>query len=288
MPAPEVSLGGMTPREFYASELKRLREAMVPRMSQEKLAALVFVSAGYIGQLETMARVPQLDLSRRIDEVLKTGGVLERLHSLLDFSRFPDYFKHAKEHESQALSISEFAALIVPGVLQTPEYARAIFIGAEPTRTDEQLTELVAARMERARIVADPAGPELWFILDEAVLRRVVGTRGTSAAQLRHIADVIKRRRAVIQVITYEAGAHALLEGLMCLMTFAEAPPLVYTEGPHAGQLLDDSQLVARCRRAYDLVRAVALSPEASLALILSAAEEHEHAQSSPAARPMA
>ncbi|WP_280676959.1 helix-turn-helix transcriptional regulator [Kitasatospora sp. MAA19] len=278
----------MTPREYYASELRRLREAVVPRMSQEKLGALVFVSGGYIGQLETAVRVPQLDLSKRIDEALSTGGVLERLHALLDFSRFPDYFKHAKEYESQALTISEFAALIVPGVLQTPEYAHAIFLGAEPTRTDEELAQLVAARLERAHAVTGSTGPELWYILDEAVLRRVVGTRSISAAQLRHLADLMIRRRVIIQVVTYEAGAHALLEGLLCLMTFADAPPLAYSEGPHAGQLLDDSRLVARCHRSYDLVRAAALSPEASLALILSAAEEHENAQARPAVRPVA
>ncbi|MER7755726.1 helix-turn-helix transcriptional regulator [Kitasatospora sp. NPDC097643] len=279
MPRPEAIPGGMTPREYYGSELRRIREAVTPKLTQEKLGALVFVSGGYIGQLEAAVRVPQLDLSQRIDEALATGGVLERLHSLLDFSRFPDYFKHAKEYESQAISISEFAALIVPGVLQTPDYARAIFLGAEPTRTDEELEQLVAARMERSRIVTNPAGPVLWYVLDEAVLRRVVGSHGISAAQLRYVAELAARRRAIVQVVTYEAGAHALLEGLLCLMTFADSPPLAYSEGPHAGQLLDDTRLVARCHRAYDLVRAAALSPEASLALILSAAEEHENAQ---------
>ncbi|WP_327679613.1 DUF5753 domain-containing protein [Kitasatospora sp. NBC_00458] len=275
---------GKSPREFYASELKRVRESATPRISQEKLGLMTFVTGGYIGLLETAARVPKLDLSIRIDEALSTGGVLERLHDLLEFSRFPDYFKHAAAHEQNAVTISEFAALIVPGVLQTPEYARAVFLGAEPLRTEGELDELVSARMERAQAVTALTGTKLWYILDEAVLRRVVGSRAIMAEQLRHIADLINRRRMVVQVVTFEAGAHALLEGLLCLMTFRDAPPIAYSEGPHAGQLLDDTELVGKCERAYDLLRAVALSPEASLALILSAAEEHENAQRNPLA----
>ncbi|MGW4894337.1 helix-turn-helix domain-containing protein [Kitasatospora sp. NPDC004240] len=279
MAAPKGLPAGKSPREYYGSELRRLREAACPRMTQEKLGELTFVSGGYIGQLECAVRVPQLDLSQRIDQALATGGVLERLHGLLEFSRFPDYFKHAAEYELKSLTISEFAGHLVPGVLQTPDYAKAIFIDSQELLTDDEMAERIAARLERARHVTAPTGPELWYILDEAVLRRVIGSHEVMADQLRHIADLMIRRRLVVQVTTFAAGMHPLLTGLLCLMTFEDAPPLAYSEGPFAGQLLDDSVLVAKCRRAYDLARAVALSPKASLALILSAAKEHEHAQ---------
>ncbi|MFF2145653.1 helix-turn-helix domain-containing protein [Kitasatospora sp. NPDC058190] len=277
MPRLEVPRG-MTPREYYGSELRRLREAVVPRMTQEKLGSLVFVSGAYIGQLETAVRVPRLDLSRRIDEVLSTGGVLERLHALLDYSRFAHYFSEAAEYEKQALTISEYAALVVPGLVQTPDYARAVFLSAQPLLLEDELDERISARMERTRLVADPMGPRVWYILDEAVVRRTVGNSQIMSAQLRHIADLIERRRIIVQVATFKR-AHALLEGVLSLMTFVDAPPMAYVEGPHVGQLVDESRLVARCQESYDLARAVALSPEASLALILSAAEDHEHAQ---------
>ncbi|MCG6494945.1 helix-turn-helix transcriptional regulator [Kitasatospora sp. A2-31] len=248
-------------------------------MSQEKLGALTFVSGTYIGQLENATRTPQLDLSIRIDQALATGGVLERLHELLEYSRFADYFKEAAEHEARAMSICEYAGHVVPGLLQTSEYASAVCLGAQPLLSDDELAELVAARMERQRLVSDPTGPELWYILDESVLRRVVGDRQVMVAQLRHVAGLMVRRRMIVQVVSYEAGAHALLGGMLSLMTFADAPPLAYLEGQHAGQLIDDNRLVARCQRSYDLVRAAALSPEASLALIQSAAEVHENAQ---------
>ncbi|GHF57937.1 transcriptional regulator [Kitasatospora xanthocidica] len=273
---------GMTPREYYGAELKRLREEFVPRMTQERLGGLVFVSGGYIGQLEQAVRVPQIDLSQRIDVALDTGGALERLHSLEGFKTFSDYFEHASDHESRALTISEYAGQIVPGVLQTPEYARAMFLDAGSVWTDEQIATNVASRMERGRRIAGPDGPELWFILDEAVLRRVIGSRQIMAAQLRHMEELIKQRRLVLQVVPFAAGCHAL-SGLLCLMTFDDAPPLAYSESAYAGQLLDDPEMLGKCRRAYDVARATALSWRESLAFIQSIAEGYERGGNGPA-----
>ncbi|GAB7183288.1 DUF5753 domain-containing protein [Kitasatospora sp. Ki12] len=266
---------GMTPREYYGAELKRLREEFVPRMTQERLGGLVFVSGGYIGQLEQAVRVPQIDLSQRIDVALDTGGALERLHSLEGFTRFSDYFAHAADHETRALTISEYAGHFVPGVLQTPEYARALFLDAATPWSDEWIAQNVAARMERGQRITAPGGPELWFILDEAVLRRVVGGRQVMAGQLRHMVDLVKRRRIVLQVFPFEAGSCSL-SGLLCLMTFGDAPPLAYSESAYAGQLLDDPKVLAKSRRAYDVARASALSARASLAFIQSIAEGYE------------
>ncbi|WTU04453.1 DUF5753 domain-containing protein [Kitasatospora sp. NBC_00070] len=198
---------------------------------------------------------------------------------MLSYSRFAHYFSEAAEHELLALTINEYAPLLVPGPMQTEDYAAAVFLGAQPLLSEEDLASRIAARLERAGKLIDPTERLLWYILDEAVLRRVVGTRAVMAGQLRHIVDLIETRKVIVQVVEFAAGAHALLEGMISLMTFADAPPLAYLEGPHAGQLVDDSRLVTACSRSYDLVRAAALSPEASLALIRSAAEDHHNAQ---------
>ncbi|WP_051836691.1 helix-turn-helix domain-containing protein [Streptomyces sp. NRRL WC-3742] len=273
MPAPEFTLGGMTPREFYAFELKRYREAMVPKMTQEQLGAVVFCSGAYIGQLETMARVPQLALSKLIDKALNTGGALERLHALMGFTYFPDYFTHAADHESRALVIEEYAGQLVPGVLQTAEYARALFSAGSILYPEKQITEMADSRIERGRRITAVDGPSLWFILDEAVLRRVIGSRQVMADQLDHVTALIKERRMVVQVVPYDAGAYPLLSGLLSLMTFEDAPPLAYSESAHAGQLLDDPPEVAKCRRAYDVARATALPARDSLEFIQSIAQ---------------
>ncbi|KJS62443.1 helix-turn-helix domain-containing protein [Streptomyces rubellomurinus] len=280
MPAPELTIGGMTPREYYAAELKRLREAMVPKMSQEKLAALVFVSAGYIGQLETMARVPQIELSRRIDKALNTGGQLERLHLLLGFTKFVDddyFFANAADHEAKALAISEYAGQTVPGLLQTAEYARALFLESATSFSEDRIDQMIATRTGRGQRLTAPDGPELWFILDEAVLRRAIGSCEIMAKQLHHVADLARDRRIDLQVVPFAAGAHSMLSnGLLNLMTFADAPPIAYSESSHSGQLLDDVTTVVKIRRAFDLMRAAALSKRASLDLVRSVAEEYE------------
>ena len=99
------------------------------------------------------------------------------------------------------------------------------------------------------------------------------------ATQLEHMLEVAERSRVLIQVVPYSSGAHALMEGNVSIMTFGEAPPLAYVESPHSGQVHDDPALVARCMASYELARAAALPPKASLALIKSAAKEHAHEQ---------
>ncbi|WSL65733.1 helix-turn-helix transcriptional regulator [Kitasatospora herbaricolor] len=275
MPKPKDSVPGETPREFYGNELRRLREAA--GLSQERLGELVFCSGGYIGMLEAATRKPQEDMSRRFGEILDTGGHFERLYPVATASRFAEYFTAAAELQAIAESICEYSPALVPGLLQAPGYARAVFESAQPLRSADDIESRVVQRMARARILTGPTAPLYWAVLDEAAIRRPVGGVAAMHELLAHLAGVVRNRRAVIQVMPFAAGGHAMLEGSICLMTFADAPPVAYIEGPHAGQLIDDPALVAKCSLSYDLVRAAALSPEASLALIEAAAEEYAH-----------
>lgn len=262
-----------SPKAFFGAELRRLREEA--GLSQERLGELVFCSGTYIGQIETAVRSPQLDLAERIDEVLQTGGYLARLCPMVMRSRHARFFAAAAELETAATTISQYAGALIPGLLQTESYTRALIRAAFPRLPKSELDERVAARMERARLLDGAAQPELWVILHEAALRPVVGTPLIAAEQLLRIGEVACEGRVLVQVLPFSSGAHATNSGSFRIMTFADAPPMVYEEGQYAGQLLDDPALVAMYQRGYDLARAVALSPEASLALIESAAEEH-------------
>jgi hypothetical protein len=111
-------------------------------------------------------------------------------------------------------------------------------------------------------------------VLHENVLRIPVGGAATMCGQLNHLVDVARERTAAVQVIPYGAGAHALMTGDLRLMDFADAPPTAYTETSFSGTLVDDPAVVKRAQHTYDLLRAVALSPEASLALIEATAED--------------
>ncbi|MEV7198928.1 helix-turn-helix domain-containing protein [Streptomyces griseoluteus] len=260
--------------EFFGTELKRRREEAA--LTQTELGARVFVSGGYIGQFEQAIRKPQLDVAQRIDQVLQTDGIFERLcRKLIDDPRYAEYFAHAAELERLATSICEWAPAVVPGLLQTPEYATAIYLASNPLATDEWITEMVRLRMDRAEILKDVTRPVYWAVLHENVLRTPVGSGTVMAQQLGHIVSGARARKVMVQVLPFAAGPHPQMGKMMVLKEFDDAPPTIYTEGVLSGNLLDDPAVVKRVRRDYDLLRAAALSPEASLAMIESAAEDY-------------
>ncbi|MFK4151618.1 helix-turn-helix domain-containing protein [Streptomyces fungicidicus] len=265
--------------EFFGAELKRRREDA--GFTQVELGTRVFVSGGYIGQFEQAIRKPQLDVAQRIDSTLQTDGIFERLcKKLIDDRRYADYFAKAAELEALATNISEFAPTLVPGLLQTPAYARAVTLAMNPLAPDEFIEEKVSGRVERARILKDATRPVYWVILHESVLRVPVGGPAVMAEQLEHVATLARLRTVIMQVLPYAAGAYALMNGMTVLMEFEDAPPTAYTEAVYSGNLLDDPAVVKRTHSAYDLLRAAALSPEASLALIESAAKDHRRCAS--------
>lgn len=265
--------------EFFGAELKRRREDA--GLTQVELGARVFVSGGYIGQFEQAIRKPQLDVAQRIDEVLQTEGFFERTwRKLIDDKRYADYFAAVVELERTATKICEFAPTLVPGLLQTAAYTRAVTLASNPFATEEHIEEKVAARIERARILDDAARPVYWVILHEYVLRIPVGTGVEMAQQLDHIADLVRQRKVLVQVLPTSVGAYPLMGRMVTLFEFEDAPPTAYTEAVYSGNLLDDPALVKRVQGAYDLLRAAALPPEASLALIESASEDHRRCAS--------
>ncbi|WP_455351060.1 helix-turn-helix domain-containing protein [Streptomyces sp. SYSU K217416] len=275
MPGPRKLDPSSSPRALLGAELRHKREKA--GLTQDELGQPLFVSGSFIGQLESGTRRMQPEYARQIDELLGTDGFFTRNCKAATKSKYPDHFAEAAEAEAVAQTIKEYAPLLIPGLLQTEAYARAVFRAFQPTAPEEAIDELVAARLERARLLDDPTTPLLWAILDEGVLRRAVGGPPVMAEALRHIAHLVRRHRIIAQVLPFAAGAHAALEGFVKLMTFTDAPPLAYLQGLGAGQLMDDPATVARYELSYDLVGASALSPEASLALIESAAEDYAH-----------
>ncbi|MFJ9414166.1 Scr1 family TA system antitoxin-like transcriptional regulator [Streptomyces sp. NPDC101227] len=260
--------------EFLASELRDRR--LAAGLTQEELGERVFVSASYIGAFEAVRRRPSPELAAQIDAALETDGFFERLsRKLLDESPYESYFTKIAELETLATKICEHEVTLVPGLLQTPTYARAVMQAAAPYACGEELSKRVAARMERARIFKGPGKPEHWAIVHENALRIPVGGAACMAEQLDHLAALVRGRQTVIQVIPCAQGAHAAMSHPMKLMHFADGPPIVYTEALFWGRPFEEPAMVRRATATYDLLRAAALSPEASLSLIESAAESY-------------
>ncbi|MEN8649358.1 helix-turn-helix transcriptional regulator [Streptomyces sp. 21So2-11] len=275
MPGPKDLDPSSSPRALLGAELRHAREKT--RLSQEELGRPLFVSGSFVGQMEAGTRRMQPEYARRIDEILATDGFFTRNCKASNKSRYPDHFAEAAEVEAIATAIREYAPLLIPGLLQTEAYARAVFRAYQPTATEAVIDELVAARLDRAHLLDDPTTPLLWAVLDEAVLRRRVGGAAAMGAALRHVAKLARSHRIIVQVLPFAAGAHMALEGALKLMAFADAPPLAYIQGLGTGQLQDDPATVARYELTYDLIAASALSPEASLALIEAVAEDYAH-----------
>ena len=275
MPGPKKLDPSSSPRALLGAELRHRREAA--GFSQEELGAPLFVSGSFIGQLEAGTRRMQPDQAQKLDEVLEAGGFFARNCVALKQSKYPDHFAEAAEAERLATTIKEYAPLLIPGLLQTEAYARAVFRGGLPTATDQVVDDLVTARLERAQLLADPTTPLFWTVLDEALLRRRSGGAAVMAEALSHVAALARQHRVIVQVLPFSAGAHMALEGPLKLMSFSDAPSLAYLQGLDTGKLQDDPATVRHYELTYDLVAASALSPEASLALIESVAEDYAH-----------
>ncbi|MDL5202292.1 helix-turn-helix transcriptional regulator [Streptomyces sp. ALI-76-A] len=275
MPGPKDLDPSASPRALLGAELRHAREKA--GLSQDDLGQRLFVSGSFIGQLEAGTRRMVPEYARLLDEALGTEDFFRRNCGVSAKSRYPEHFAEAAEVEVEAVAIRQYAPMLIPGLLQTSAYARAVNRAYDPTAPEETIDEWVEGRMVRTRLLDHPTSPLLWVVLDEAVLRRETGGRAVMAEALRHVAGLARKGRIIVQVLPFSAGAHKSMEGSMRLMDFEDAPPLVYFEGPGTGRLEDDPATVARLRFTYELLTASALSPEKSLALIEALAEDYAH-----------
>lgn len=264
-------------RALLGIELKHARERK--GLSQTELGALLFVSGSYIGLMETGIRRIRPEFGPLLDEALGTKDFFARHSQEQAKSEFPDHFADAVEAEAEAAELREYGLALIPGLLQTRDYAYAVFRAYRPLATDEELEDDLALRMQRTKLLDTPTTPMLWAVLDEAALRRPVGGPAVMAENLRHIAKLAREHRIILQVLPYGAGAHVSMTGPLKLMAFEDAPPLSFIEAPSTGRLLDDAATVNLHTRMFNLLAANSLSPRDSLALVESVAEDYAHEQ---------
>lgn len=258
----------------YGKWLKAAREAA--GMTQQELADAAFMTRSHISHIEAGRRLPSKEDAQRLDKALGTGNVLTSFLPERP-GEVADYFEAARELEQQATEIREFALSCVPGLLQTEPYARAILDIAYPRRTDKERKKYLAARLTRAKLLADSVTPMVWALLDENVLRRPVGGPEAMAEQIMHMVSLAESGRIRVHVLPYGIGAHALMQAFLTLMWFEDQPPAAYSEGAQVGKVHDSPSVVQRLQGMYDLALGDALSQMDSLALMRAAAKDYGH-----------
>jgi transcriptional regulator with XRE-family HTH domain len=256
---------------LFADELRAVRSRA--GLSQDQLAAQINYSGSLIAMIESQRRVPRLDLAQRCDEALNTGGTFARMHKHLRTAPFPTSFRPFVEHEAAATSLRNSQHVLIPGLLQTPKYARAV-LATRPNTGEDEIDELVAARLDRQAILDRDNPPLLWVLIDEGVPHREVGGAKVMHEQLLYLAEISHRPNVTVQVVPYEAGAHSGLLGAFAIAEFDDAPSIVYLETAAEGQTVEEPSVVAKVALTFETLRSEALPRSASRDLIMKVAEQ--------------
>ncbi|MER5931237.1 helix-turn-helix transcriptional regulator [Streptomyces sp. NPDC002054] len=258
---------------IYGDWLRAQREAA--GLTQQELANRAIMTRSHIAHIEGGRRIPSREDASRLDRALGTGDVLASFLPQ-DDDTIADYFEPARQLEQQAVEIREFAHSYVPGILQTERYARSVIGAAFPPKSEAERDRHVVTRLERAKILDDPVTPVMWVLLDEAALRRPIGSPQVMAEQIRYLIELTERDRIRTHVISLSVGTYPLLQGMLSLMWFEDQPPAAYSEGISTGRVHDSPELVRQLQARYSLALGDALPLRESLALMRTIAEEHE------------
>jgi hypothetical protein len=185
----------------------------------------------------------------------------------------PTWFEDYLEAERAAQSLLIWSPIVIPGLLQTADYARALLLAQQTDTSEEAIDALVNARLDRQTIFdrADP--PDVTVVLDEAVLHRLIGTPAIMHDVLAHVAEMALRPNIVVQVVPSSKGANAGIGGAFDLASADGTPDTLRMDGVE-DQTTENRPLMRKHRVAFNRVRGDALPREASRDIILKVAEQ--------------
>jgi uncharacterized protein DUF5753 len=261
----------MTARAFVAKELRRARETKVPKMSRGKLADELFVSDSLIAAWESGRIIPREQYRPKLKEVLELPDMLVRvIDELVAGEVAPEWFGKWSQVERQSTSLWSFQPCLVPGLLQTPEYARAVL---EAAKLHIDLDEALATRLDRQQVLSKQDPPMFVVLIAEGVLRHKVSSDQIMHDQLMHLAEMAERENIVVQIVPDKSTVCAGFIGGFVIASF-DGDEVAYVDNQLDGDTIEASAGVARLRRFFDIFRADALNQQESIELIRRAAKE--------------
>ncbi|MER6684372.1 helix-turn-helix domain-containing protein [Streptomyces olivaceoviridis] len=239
------------------------------RLTQEQFAESANLAVDTVRSIEQGRLALQPDRAEQFDELLDTGGALTVVVAKLPVrDRIVQFAQGLVDHEQEALSILSYQSLVVPGLLQTRDYCRAVFDCRYPALGSETAEQWVSAHMERQLIWQRDRPPVGHFILEESILRRAVGGPEVMREQIRQILEYTEPVHMSFQVMPMGRTPHACLDGPMVLLETPEHERLVYLEVQRASFLVDDLDEVSDYHLQYGMLRSQALPPDESARLL--------------------
>ncbi|MGA5121972.1 helix-turn-helix domain-containing protein [Streptomyces pseudogriseolus] len=237
-------------------------------LTQAALGAQIGYSEEQVSSVERGRRAPMEEFLDAADRVLDANNLLSALKGDVEKARFPKKVRDLAKLEAEAVEICAYANHVVHGLLQTPEYARALYGMRRPPYPDEQVDGLVEARLARQRVFTEQPVPMFSFVLEEVTLRRPLGGRMVLRKQLEHLLEVGRRRNVEIQVLPTDREDHAGLAGALQLLRLKEGLTVGHVEVQLINRLISDPKEIQILEIRYGIIRAQALTPRESLAFI--------------------
>ncbi|MGW3134183.1 helix-turn-helix domain-containing protein [Streptomyces sp. NPDC001123] len=238
--------------------------------SRTEFAELVRYSKHTVASVELGRRMPDRALVERAEEVLGNTGALRKAAQFLTRGDrgLAVWFRRWARLERIAVSLCTYECRLVPGLLQSEGYARAVFDGTIPVVTDEGLENLLDVRMTRQRMLYERPTVPFSFIVEEHVFLRRFGGTERMREMYDHVLERAALRNVTLQIVPLEAGLHACLDGPVQLLETPEGRRFAYSEGQQNGRLIGDVKEVSLLQQRYDTLRSQALNPEDSRGLL--------------------
>ncbi|WP_306317654.1 MULTISPECIES: helix-turn-helix transcriptional regulator [unclassified Streptomyces] len=257
---------------YCGSQIKLWRsEAGVDR---EILAKEAGYGCEYVKSMENGRRKPTLRLLQIADQLCGAGGKIVAAQEYLKPEAHPQRSQEFMALEKDAIAISSYEPLLIPGLLQAPEYARALIGASSPPLDDEAVEERVTGRLKRQEALTVRTGVMFSFVLFEAALRAQVGGREVMERQLQRLLELGELRNVSIQVLPFGRAYGVALRGAVAVLETVDHEHYAYVEGPETSTLYADANKVSALTRAHDMIRMHALSPEDSADFIRKVARE--------------
>lgn len=221
-----------------------------------------------VASFEQGRRIPPAQFIDTADEALGAGGVLKALKVEVARAQYPAFFRDMARLEARAIGLCVYANHAVPGLLQTAEYAGAVFRMQRPLLDEEVIDQRLAARLARQEIFSRKPAPLLSFIIEEVVLRKPIGGSGVLRGQLEQMLLMGRERNVEIQVMPTDREDHAAMDGPFTLIETAEDERIAYTEVQGDSRMHAGHRMLHKLESRYSILRSQGLTPCESLAFI--------------------